>query len=397
MPIIHKTHLSYQCFVPYPEAEVPHALQGSLSGLTFGVKDLFDVAGYPTGCGSPHMLALSGIKAANANVVNLLLAAGAQFSGKTHSDELAFSMVGRNVHFGIPVNGAAPDRVCGGSSSGSASAVSNKLCNFAIGTDTGGSVRAPASHCGLFGLRPTHGRVSLHGCMALSPSLDTCGWFGRDAKTLVEAGRVLLGEDTVPHPGRWRFVIPKKVVADLRQHVLPVFSETLRQVAERLGATVYQEDLTSASLDKLCDALRYIQGYEAWMGLGDLLEKHQFQLGETVRERFSWSKTVTRSQYAAATRVRAKFQQEIETLLGADTLLVMPTMPDVAPPRTTPDNDLDAYRLEAIRLLCVSGLSGCPQVTAPLMQIDGIPLGFSLLGPRNMDMALLSVACQIST
>ncbi|WP_075358727.1 amidase [Caballeronia sordidicola] len=397
MPTRHKTLFSYQCFVPYPEAAVPHSLQGSLSGLTFGVKDLFDVAGYPTGCGSPHMLALSGIKAANADVVDRLLAAGAQFSGKTHSDELAFSMVGKNVHFGIPVNGAAPDRVCGGSSSGSASAVSNNLCNFAIGTDTGGSVRAPASHCGLFGLRPTHGRVSLQGCMPLSPSLDTCGWFGRDAKTLVEVGCVLLGENTGPRPGRWRILVPRKILADVRPHVSPVFSGTLRQVAERLGAKIYQEDLTSVSLDEICNAFRYIQGYEAWLGLGDLVEEHQFQLGETVRERFAWSKTVTKSQYDAAMRVRAKFQQEIDTLLGADTLLVMPTMPDVAPLKTTPDNELDAYRFEAIRLLCVSGLSGCPQVTAPIMQIDGTPLGLSLLGPRNMDLALLSVACQVST
>jgi len=163
-----------RAFMPYPAVSVPHAERGPLSGLTFAAKDLFDVAGYPTGSGSPTMLAMSGVKTRTAPVVQALLDAGARFVGKTITDELAFSMSGKNSHFGTPVNGGAPDRVPGGSSAGSAAAVSNGLCDFALGTDTGGSVRAPASHCGLFGIRPTHGRVSLEGCHDLAPSFDTC-------------------------------------------------------------------------------------------------------------------------------------------------------------------------------------------------------------------------------
>ena len=162
-----------RAFMPYPAAPVAHAPGGPLHGLTFAVKDLFDVDGYPTGCGSPHLLALSGVKTRTAPVVRALLDAGARFVGKTITDELAFSMNGKNAHFGTPRNGVAPERIAGGSSSGSAAAVSNDLCDFALGTDTGGSVRAPANHCGLFGIRPTHGRVSLERCHALAPSLDT--------------------------------------------------------------------------------------------------------------------------------------------------------------------------------------------------------------------------------
>ena len=157
MPLINDTA---HAFLPYPDAPVPHASTGPLTGLCFAVKDLFDVAGYPTGGGQPFVLAMSGIKTRTAPTVQKLLDAGARFIGKTVTDELAFSMNGNNGHFGAPVNGAAPARISGGSSSGSASAVSNHLCDFALGSDTGGSVRAPASHCGLLGLRPTHGRIS---------------------------------------------------------------------------------------------------------------------------------------------------------------------------------------------------------------------------------------------
>ena len=111
-----------RAFMPYPESPVPNASTGPLSGLTFAVKDLFDVAGYPTSGGQPFVLAMSGIKTASAATVQTLLNAGARFAGKTVTDELAFSLNGQNAHFGSPINGAAPDRITGGSSSGSAAA-----------------------------------------------------------------------------------------------------------------------------------------------------------------------------------------------------------------------------------------------------------------------------------
>ncbi|MGZ5133466.1 MAG: amidase family protein, partial [Caldimonas sp.] len=198
-----------RAFMPYPDAAVANAAAGPLAGLTFAVKDLFDVAGYPTSGGQPFVLAMSGIKTGTAPTVQRLLDAGARFAGKTVTDELAFSMNGQNAHFGSPVNGAAPERISGGSSSGSASAVSNRLCDFALGSDTGGSVRAPANHCGLVGLWPTHGRVSLKGALDLAPSFDTCGWFARDVATFARVADVLLGEDPAPLPAeRVRLLVP---------------------------------------------------------------------------------------------------------------------------------------------------------------------------------------------
>jgi amidase len=201
-------HDPARAFMPYPAVPVPHAPTGPLAGLRFGVKDLFHVAGYPTSGGNPLLLAHLGVQARTAPTVQKLLDAGAAFGGKTLTDEFAFSMNGQNAHFGSPVNGAAPDRITGGSSCGSASAVSNALCDFALGTDTGGSVRAPASHCGLVGIRPSHGRVSLHDCLDLSPSFDTCGWFARDITTFARVADILLGDDAKPLPARVRLLAP---------------------------------------------------------------------------------------------------------------------------------------------------------------------------------------------
>ena len=182
-------------FVAYRDKSVPHAADGPLAGLSFAVKDIFDVVGYPTGCGNPVKRMESPPAKANAPAVAKLLAAGARFVGKTHTAELAFSLDGRNSRDGTPVNPAAPGRVPGGSSSGSASAVAGGLCDIALGSDTGGSVRAPASFCGIIGLRPTYGRIDIGGAMPLAPSLDTVGWFTRDIDLYERVGAVLLGED----------------------------------------------------------------------------------------------------------------------------------------------------------------------------------------------------------
>ena len=129
-----------------------------------------------------------------------LLDAGARIVGKTHTDEMTYSLNGENAHYGTPVNVNAPGRIPGGSSSGSAAAVAAGLVDFALGSDTGGSVRAPASFCGIYGLRPTHGRISLEGACALAASFDTVGWFARDPALLERVGRVLLRDDAPASP-----------------------------------------------------------------------------------------------------------------------------------------------------------------------------------------------------
>ena len=182
------------------DAYLAGATTGPLAGLTFAAKDIFDVAGHVTGCGNPHWKATHGPATSTAWVVQTLVDAGATMTGKTITDELTRGIFGENMHYGTPRNPRAPGRVPGGSSSGSASAVAGKLVDFALGSDTGGSVRVPASFCGLYGLRPTHGRIPLDGMLLQAPSYDTIGWFARDAETFARVGAVILPPATATEP-----------------------------------------------------------------------------------------------------------------------------------------------------------------------------------------------------
>ncbi|TAG04370.1 MAG: amidase [Betaproteobacteria bacterium] len=377
--------------VPYPAVEVPNAETGPLSGLTFAAKDLFDVAGYPTGGGNPVLLAKSGIKTKNAVTVQKLLDAGARFVGKTHTDELAFSMNGKNAHFGTPINGGAPDRIPGGSSSGSASAVSNKLCDFALGTDTGGSVRAPANHCGLFGIRPTHGRISLEGALDLAPSYDTCGFFTRDIETFARVADVLLGADASPLPEKIRLLWPTDVWAMLEQPVQDALAPASEKIQNALGHATHCT-VALESFDSMYWNFRYIQGYESWQTNGAFITQHAVPLGTGVAERFAWSKNVTRAQHDEAWAFRRRFTAHLEQLLGNDGVLLMPTMPDIAPLLTAEESELQRYRDAAIQMLCIAGLSGFPQISLPMASRFGAPLGISLLGPAASDRSLIRLA-----
>ena len=392
MPLINDTA---HAFLPYPDAPVEHAATGLLTGLCFAVKDLFDVAGYPTGGGQPFVLAMSGIKTRTAPAVQQLLDAGARFIGKTVTDELAFSMNGNNAHFGAPRNGAAPGRIAGGSSSGSASAVSSNLCDFALGTDTGGSVRAPANHCGLYGIRPTHGRISLSGVLDLAPSLDTCGYFARDVQTFGRVSSVLLGADTAPLPDKIRLLKPSDLWALLDADVLAAQAASLALVEAALGKTQTTQVVLD-DLDTLYWRFRFLQGREAWMVNGPLIERFCPPLGPGIAERFDWSRQVTDAQFALANSYRARFKKHLADVLGTDGVLVLPTVPDIAPLCSDNGDALESYRNRSIQMLCVAGLSGFPQLTMPLGQRLGAPLGLSLLGPSGSDLSLVSLAQQIA-
>jgi amidase len=392
---MHTTRDAARAFMPYPDAEVPHAGSGQLAGLTFAVKDLFDVAGYPTSGGQPFVLAMSGIKTQTAPTVQRLLDAGARFVGKTITDELAFSMNGQNAHFGSPVNGAAPDRITGGSSSGSASAVSNDLCDFALGSDTGGSVRAPANHCGLYGLRPTHGRISLENVLDLAPSLDTCGWFARDVATFARVADVLLGADPAPLGDPVRLLAPTDLWGLLAAEVLEAQRGPRGRVEAVLGRAAPVEVVLDG-FDAMYWSFRFVQGREAWRTDGALIERFAPPLGPGVRDRFAWARDVTDAQVAGATAFRKRFRVHLARLLGDDGVLLLPTMPDVAPRADADEAGLEDYRNRATRLLCSAGLAGFPQLSLPLGSRLGAPLGLSLLGPAGSDRSLVRLAERIA-
>ncbi len=388
-------HDPARAFMPYPAVEVANATDGPLAGLTFAAKDLFDVAGYPTSAGSPHVLAMSGIKTRTAPAVQTLLDAGARLVGKTITDELAYSLNGKNAHFGTPVNGGAPDRVPGGSSSGSAAAVSHGLCDFALGSDTGGSVRGPASHCGLYGIRPTHGRISLDLTHALAPSFDTCGYFARDPETFRRASQVMLGSDPNPLPDNPRLLLAADAFAMLDAEVRGVLAVVVQGIERALGPATLVET-APAGFEALYWAQRRIQGREAWLVDGPMIERYAPPLGPGIAERFAFAREITDDQIAPDEVLRRDFTARLDGLLGRDAVLILPTMPDIAPLLSEDESSLDMYRNRAIYLLCLSGLSGTPQISLPLAGRLGAPLGISIVGPRGSDMSLVELAWRLA-
>jgi amidase len=381
-------------FMPYPANKVASARTGPLKGMTFAVKDLFDVAGYPTSAGSPTLLALSSLKTRNAPTIQKLLDAGARFVGKTITDELAFSMNGKNAHFGTPINGSAKERIPGGSSSGSAAVVSHGLCDFAIGTDTGGSVRAPANHCGLYGLRPTHGRVSLKATHPLATSFDTCGWFTRDIATYARVADVLLGRDRRPLPDKPRLLIAEDCFALLEEPVRAALKPVIARLEKLLGKA-RPVTVANGSFEALYWAFRRIQGRESWEADGSFIEKYKLPLGPGVAERFTYAKTVTDAEVRDGLKVRERLTHALTHMLGRDAILILPTMADIAPKLTDSEADLDRYRNMSINLLCLSGLSKLPQLSMPLATRLGAPLGLSIMGPSGSDRGLIALAEQL--
>jgi amidase len=381
----------YHAFVDYPDVPVAHAADGPLAGLTFAAKDIFDVAGYKTGCGNPDKTAESIPASVHAPSVAVLLDAGARFVGKTHTVELAFSLDGRNAHYGTPANPAAPGRVPGGSSSGSASAVAGGLVDFALGSDTGGSVRGPASMCGIIGLRPTHGRIDIGGVMPLSPSLDTVGWFARTADVYERVGAVLLGKDEAG-PGLGRMVIAEDayqlLLGDAEDAVMRPATARVADHLQPAGARM----IAAEGLSSWAQVFRTIQGYEAWQSHGMWIEQRKPKLMPAVAGRFEAASHISMEDYRAAETKRAAIREQLRAILGDDTVIVLPTLPTIAPRVDADEPVFETFRAQALQLLCMSGLSGFPQISLPIGIVDGCPIGLSLLGPPGRDRALIELA-----
>lgn len=385
----------FHAFCTHTHVELPPTGEGTLDGLTFGLKDIFDVEGHRTGFGNPDWLRTHEPASRSASVLTRLLAAGATLAGKTHTEEMAFSLTGENAHYGTPINPAAPDRVPGGSSSGSAVAVAAGLVDFAIGSDTGGSVRAPASFCGIYGIRPTHGRIPLDGVAPLAPVFDTCGWFTREASLLARVGEVLLDEAIPADPGPVRVL----EATDAFAQALPEAAEALRParrfVTSLLGdaepVTVSDEGLTS-----WFDVFRVLQYADIWASHHEWIGRERPSFGPQVGARFTAVESGAPYRLEHLQAQRARICRRLDALLAGNTILIMPTVPDIAPALGLPPQETVAVRERALALLCIAGLGGLPQLTLPLAMHRGCPLGLSLVAGRGNDALLLSAARRLS-
>ncbi|MEW5425277.1 amidase [Amorphus sp. 3PC139-8] len=377
--------IARQAFVAHGPASLVLSETGPLAGLTFAVKDLYDVAGYPTACGNPDRLRDTPPALATAPSVQVPLAHGARLVGKTHTDEVASGMFGMNPHYGTPINPAAPDRAPGGSSSGSASAVAAGLLDFALGSDTGGSIRVPASFCGIYGLRTTFGRISVAGVMAMAPSFDTVGWFARDPQTMRRVGESYFG--AVRPAGPSRFLIARDAFA----FAAPKVGETLLAAAKGLGPseeiTLYEE-----GTDGWLDTFRPLQLAEFFATLGGWANAPGRALSEAVRQRMDLAATVEATVVAAATLRREALTERLIRVLGDDGVLVIPTAHDLPPFREASVAEQTAFRDTTLTLTCVASLCRLPQLNVPAAIVDGCPVGLSLIaGPRGEE-RLLAVA-----
>lgn len=386
--ILDRDHVG--AFTRHTHAESPGAPEGPLSGLECGIKDLYDLAGHPTGFGSPDWLATHAPARATAPAVQRLLDAGARVVGKTHTDEMAWSNLGENAHYGTPVNVNAPGRIPGGSSSGSAAAVAAGLVDFALGSDTGGSVRFPASLCGVFGMRPTHGRIPLAGACALAPSYDTAGWFTRDAGLLERVGRVLLADQgAAAAPGH--LLLAADAFEWAGDSVAHALQPALLRIQSRLGLAEPVR-IADEGFAAWAEAFRHVQAAEAWAVHGVWVEAVRPTFGPGVRERFAHAATVDPGVVSEAMAMRESIAGRLSRLLAGNALLVMPTAPGIALLRGSPQDVVNPFRARCIGLLSASAHARLPQVSLPLGTLDGCPLGISLLAAPGNDLLLLAVA-----
>jgi amidase len=380
----------FGAFVPGERFRIEGEAGGPLAGLSFAAKDLFDVAGHPTGGGNPDWARTNPIPTRHAWAVQQLIDAGATLIGKTVTDEVSLGILGENPFDGTPRNPRAPGRVPGGSSSGSAVAVAAGLCDTALGTDTGGSVRVPSSFCGLYGIRPTHGRLNLVGMMSQAPSSDTTGWFARDADTFAKVSAVMLGE-AIPSELPTRLVIATDAfaVAD------PVAAAALRPLVDRLGrliGEVAEEAMAPHGLVAWANAQRTLQPSEAWETFREWIDRANPRFQFSVARNLAFAATITPPERERAAAVRAAARARMKKLLQPGTILCLPTTPFPAPLCGQPLSTLDPLRERITRLCCHGGLTGVPQASMPGSAVDGLPIGLSILGGPGTDTALVAVA-----
>jgi len=368
---------------PLPAAGFAREFELGGLGPRVGIKDSIDIEGYPTVLGSA-VFAAAAPAARHAAVVKALLDHGCRLVGKTTMHELAYGVTGINAWAGTPVNPKYPDRVPGGSSSGSAVAVAAGLVDFALGTDTGGSIRIPAACCGVYGLKPTYGRVSRDGVHPAISSLDCVGPFARDLGW-IEAAMALIDETftSLPTPDGVRIGVPAVETAPA---IAPAITQAVERALARAGVT--PQSLKLPSFGAAFSAALTIIAFENWATYAHLIDSPA--LGADIRTRLLGARDITRDAYAAAEEVRTTFRAEVDAALEHVDALALPTLPDF-PLRLTEASDREAA-LHTTALVRQFNLSGHPALTVPLDPSAPLPVGLQLIGRHGGDAALCAVA-----
>ncbi|MCB8876800.1 amidase [Acidisoma silvae] len=380
---------AFGAFVPSAPVHATGAATGPLKGLGFAAKDLFDVAGLVTGCGNPDWAASHPPARAHAFAVQRLLDAGATLVGRTITDEISLGLLGRNQFHGTPINPRAPERLPGGSSSGSAAAVAGGLADLALGTDSGGSVRVPSSFCGLYGMRPTHGRISVAGLMTQSPSFDTVGVFARDAALLDTAYGLLL--DDQAQAGKVETIL---VATDAFAIADAPVREALQPALAKLRALLPAEDITLSQegLPRWAERQRRLQQAEFAVTFRDWIDAFNPRFSFEVGRGLALAALTAEMDLSAERAFRIAVRAEITDRLGGRALICLPTTPILPPLRGIPLSAMGEAGRRITELTGIAGLTGLPQISLPLGEAAGIPVGLSLIGWPGSDEVLLALA-----
>lgn len=371
-----------------------------LSGMRLAVKDLFHIAGVATAAGNPDWMNSHSIPMRTSPVVGKLLDAGAELVGKTLTDELAYSLNGQNIHYGTPLNAQDPQRIPGGSSSGSTAAVAHDLADIGLGTDTGGSIRVPASYNGLYGLRPTHGLISTEEMVGLAPEFDTVGWLTRDLHSLQKVANILFQNTAQRAPHKQLELISAPQLNAMVTHQDEIDSFLRRHAFTKC-------DFPSDLLSKASEAFRILQGREIWQLHGDWIKANNPTFASDIAARFKWCATLTNEDQEQASTMAKSINKHVSELLAGNRVFVMPTTPGPAPLLNTSAEDLVVYRNHLLGLTALAGLGGLPQLHIPLKTNDehsavagsesGSSLfGISLLGNKNTDLQLINTAIKLT-
>ena len=391
------THISHtdrlNAFCKDTDAYLEGHSGGPLSNMTFAAKDIFDIKGFVTGGGNPDWKATQNPAEQTAWAVQMLVDAGAVMVGKTLTDEITRGIFGENAHYGTPVNSNALGRVPGGSSSGSASAVAGTLVDFALGSDTGGSVRVPASFCGLYGLRPTHGRIPLSGVLPQSSSYDTVGWFARDIETFSKVGTVILQSDisnTLPK----KVVIAEDAFELLDRSTYEALQPSVRRICKLIGGESIVR-LSETTLAEWRDQQGTLQSREAWDTVKNWIDEVNPRFSFEVTERYILAKHISDEEILSAEKVKAQIVSRMSHILANNAVILLPTTVGPAPPTGQKLSDRTNLRLKTSQLTCIAGTTGGPQINLPLAEEDGFPIGISILGSPGDDEMLIGVARQL--
>lgn len=383
----------FNAFIKYGEPYLEGRKNKLLSELTFGLKDVFDIENYPTGFGSPDWLKTHPTPNKTASIVHDLVNNGATLVGKTHTDELTYSILGINAHYGTPINPLSPQRIPGGSSSGSAVSVAGKLVDFAIGTDTGGSIRTPASLCGIYGIRPTHGKILLDNARPLAKSFDTLGWFSRDPKILYKVGQVLLKQGASIPPQTSAISLLTEAWEIIPENLKNLSMLKIREIFKDLNITESRH--SRIDLISWAEAFKIIQASEIWDEYGDWASSHMEKFGPGIKDRFVIASQITSKETSRALETRKAASDLLNSLLN-DKFLLIPTVSNIAPLLSSTKQELEEFRQKSFQLLCIAGLGGLPQISLPIVNTSDGAFGISLIGPKNSDMELLNIVNYIT-